>query len=375
MKKILRFILFTLLLVLIPCTPVFAKTVCKIGSKGYSSLQAAANAVKDGQTIKITKAIKAKDRVELPQKGLHITIDFAKKKYTYTGDNYAFGISPSNTVTIKNLNATGNKLFAVGGTLTLQSGKATCQQLAWTDGNTKASLIIQAGTFTGTDDSHQSFIQNNATTKILNGTFKQGIHMDNRENAQLEISGGFFVSSSETQLIWNNGTVTISGGEFYHTNNMALLRNEGKVTITKGHFRGATALRAGGKSTTIIKGGVFDSIDFEPGSTLEISGGSFMNNITVRGTATLNGGTCRYSVFAQNGGSVTINKFTVNQTMIRPTNPEGGNDPCLICDNGGKMVVKGGSFTAPDGIGYRGNITFQVSGDYKKLFKVKTLTN
>ena len=373
MKKILRTILFTMLLVLLSCTSVFAAQVCKIGSIGYSSLQEAVNAVQDGQTIKVTAAIDAKDRVELPQKGLHITIDFAKKKYSYTGDNYAFGISPSNTVTVKNLNATGTKLFQVGGTLTIQSGKATCQQLAWTDGGNKATLTIQGGTFQGTEESKNSLIENNATTKITKGTLKGDIHLHNNQNAQLEISGGLFVNCADAQLIWNGGTVNIKGGEFYHTNGIALLRNDGKATISKGVFRAQTALRAGRNSTTTLKGGTFDYIDFEEGSTLTISGGTFMQSITVRGKATLKGGLCRSNVVAQNGGTVTINKFTVNQTGRHLINQDGQPIPCLGCDDGGKMTVKGGSFISPDGTGYRGKVSFKVSGDYKKLFQVKTL--
>ena len=90
------------------CTPTFAATVCKIGSKGYSSLQAAVDAVKDGQTITVTKAIKTSEMVciESPDTSItNFTIDFKNKKYTYSGYDYAFFLGGTKrTITFKNIN-------------------------------------------------------------------------------------------------------------------------------------------------------------------------------------------------------------------------------------------------------------------------------
>ena len=81
MKKKLSLISLILLLTMLLSTPVLAATVCKIGSKGYSSLQKAVNAAKKGQTIVVTKAITANENVDIQNK--KITIDFSNKKYTY----------------------------------------------------------------------------------------------------------------------------------------------------------------------------------------------------------------------------------------------------------------------------------------------------
>ena len=99
-----------LVLAMLLCMPAMAATVCKIGSKGYGSLQEAINNVKDGQTIKVTKVIKAtemvvtyKDIPNQPRVYPKFTIDFKKKKYTYRGFDYAFRIG-SSAVTFKNIN-------------------------------------------------------------------------------------------------------------------------------------------------------------------------------------------------------------------------------------------------------------------------------
>ena len=112
MKKRLSIIVLALVLTMLLCMPAMAATVCKIGSKGYSSLQKAVSAVKEGQTIKVTKAIKTTDLVmTINAPGNSFTIDFAKKSYTYTGDDFAFGIAPGKSVTIKNMNINATKAF------------------------------------------------------------------------------------------------------------------------------------------------------------------------------------------------------------------------------------------------------------------------
>ena len=67
--------------------------------------------------------------------------------------------------------------------------------------------------------------------------------------------------------------------------------------------------------------------------------------------------------------------MTVDQSSNPPKNA------CLVSlarnDNASKIIVEGGSFISPNGYGYAavkdGQVIFEVSGDYKKLFKVKEL--
>ena len=376
MKKKLSVIGIALFLAVLLSMPAMAASVCKIGSKGYPSLQAAVDAVKDGQTIKVTKAIKATSRVELPQRGLKYTIDFVKKKYMYTGDDYAFGISPGNSITVKNLNLKGSKMFAVGGNLTISSGKATCEQLAWTDGNTKSKLTIKGGTYTHSDALDLVYINNNGTLTIAKGTFKKG-SMANF--GKMTISGGSFHGGGANAIIANSGTLTISDGKFETGAETARCVNNNKtLTIKGGTFTAKDAvINVNEKTTATITGGVFarsSAPSLLVRGTCKVKGGTFGGTIVAEGgKVSITGGNSSGTVNCQDDGKVTISRFTIDQGATpHVLTPLGLYSPCLV-NHGGTFLVKGGSYISPNGYGYHGNITFKVSGDYKKLFAVKTL--
>ena len=401
MKKILSTLLLTLLLALLITTPSYAKgTVCKIGSKGYSSLQAAVDAVKDGQTITVTKAIKATERVQCKVSSKTFTIDFRKKKYTYNGDDCAIGFDLGNSVVVKNMNMTGTNMFQVGGgSLTISSGKATCKHLAdltqhpaaiskltikggtlecagW-DGpgpfimNHGGNIVISKGTFKNADIGN-----NQGTLSIKGGNFKFNrtsltCLIENGENCTAKISGGQFESQGSGSMIWNKGKITISGGTYLSTgSNSNCLGSsdevkDAKMVVTGGTFetRGQFAVYAPNGLT--IKGGTFTG-DINGGGT--ISGGTFKGEVGSFGNAKLilKGGTTTIGVGAHHESSLIIENFTVKQG----NNPKGS---CLSTFNNGKITVKGGKFTSKNGMGYSGNITFTMK-NYKKLFNVKMLT-
>ena len=390
MKKRLTPILLALLLAVLFSTPAFAKTVCKIGSKGYNSLQAAINAVKDGETIKVTKAISTNEMVTCSpsaQNGKYpsYTIDFKNKKYKYTGYEYAFRIRWG-SVKFKNINFILQRGFLYTNNygpsdnkLIIDSGKYTGGALAriddqfadWGDN----ILVINNGTF-NIKDSTTATILNNSVVTINGGKFNN-CRLDNYGTCNLN-NGKWSERvglGAGGVVVWNykDGNITVSGGTYTGNNTFY---NEGNLTFTGGTMNSAGSI-SGGKIT--VKGGTFNKVTLNGVQSNPvvmsingtITGGTFNGAIHCPGgsKATIDGGKCNGYIFAE-GGDITINKMTVNTKST-----DGDNPVCLIA-KGGSIKVNNGSFTCTDGYGYRqengGKVTFGVSNP-ASLFKVKTL--
>ena len=358
MKKRLTVISIALLLTLLLCTPAMAAgTVCKIGSKGYSSLQEAVDNIRDGQTIKVMKAINAEESVRFPEKEIKFTIDFNKKKYTFAGaeGNWAaFFPMPGNTVTVKNLNAsTETTLFSMAGTVIINSGTVSCNQLAAVMGN--GVLKVKGGTYKGL--SNWPFIANHkgGNVQIAKGSFKNKSDIINE--GKVTITGGDFDCEREYQVYNKEGsTLTISGGKFASDKTIVGLQQGSSVTINGGTFSSRQS------DHMVVK--------LEKGSTAKIKGGTFKGMIYTQGKMTITGGKSTSQVCVYEGGSCTINKFTINQ---KPSPASGPADGAMLVNQGGKLTVKGGKFVSRNGYGYSGDVTFSKK-NYKKLFTVKALT-
>jgi hypothetical protein len=94
--------------------------VASIGVYGYTTLQAAINNVKDGETIILQKDISTSDtQIEINNKK-SITIDFNTHKVTFTADTYGFWLQSSDSITFKN-----GFIDTVGGALYLGYYNAT----------------------------------------------------------------------------------------------------------------------------------------------------------------------------------------------------------------------------------------------------------
>ncbi|MBQ1493120.1 MAG: hypothetical protein IIZ39_14290 [Blautia sp.] len=316
----------------------------------------------------MTKAIKATSRV--PKKDLTFTIDFRKKKYSFTvEDNYAFGICPGSHVTVKNLKLTGSRMFDVGGHLIIEGGKADCGRIAWTNGSTNSKLEIKGGSFTQSY-MKESFLQNRGTTQISKGTFYGGL-----ENlGTMSLTGGTFSGGLTCTVYNDNGKEVTIKNATIKSANLRCIQNHGTCTIQSGTFTAdRKVLESYAGSTTNILAGSFtnqnDAILILSGKA-KISGGSFLGGTVVsRAKLTVSGGKFNEALRAEGGSSITIKKCTINQGE-KPIH-EGH---AMLDADGGKITVKGGSFISPNGVGYSGNVVFKVSGDYKKLFHVKTLT-
>ena len=372
--------------------PVMAATkVCKIGKKSYSSLSKAVEAVKNGQTIKVTKAIKTTQHVECDG-GKKFTIDFGKKKYTFSskvadqGSGYAFGIAPGTTVTIKNLNLSSGSAFIVGGTLNILSGKMTSGYIqVRNDGAAPGELNIKGGTFNIKKKADEGpWIENFGIVNISKGTFKGAADLRNQNRT--DISGGSFTYSGGHSILSNSeGTMSITGGTFKSVNDVLVENfNTGTLVIKGGTFTGTNnnLLNGNGEKATVsILGGSFTkknnngpALEFH--SLTKIGGGTFKGGLCFYDQARIVDGKGTHRIIAEKGSYVRIHKFTVDQGKNPPAGPPFSN-ATLLAVNGGKISVRGGSFISKNGTGYDvangGKILFGIK-KWEKLFQVKQLT-
>ena len=360
------------LMALLLCTPVMAKTVCKIGSKGYSSLQEAINNVKDGQTIKVTKSITTDKMVSTweGEKSNRFTIDFRGKKYTYTGtEEVALALipvkgttaeSPAMNVVLKNLN------------MVRKGSEGKVIQTMNYPGPKRMKVTVKSGRVEG----GQIQVHESATVNIKGGTF---------------VNGSFYLGVSPTG---GRGDLNISGGTFQDFR----IHSKGNVTITGGTFTSKDRCIYNEAGGLIIKGGKFTSDHdiigtkeysyshtriyngtFKPGnnspvlSIMEdavgiVNGGTFKGFFYSKGKLTISGGKSTAPVIVDKDGYCLIKKFTIKQD-------DAAENAMLINESDtGKFIVTGGKFVSKNGVGYKGKIIFNTSGDYKKLFDVKKLT-
>ena len=267
-KKILLTILMllTLTFTVSVTTQAASSTVAKIGNKKYTSLQKAINAVKNGQTIKVTKNISTRKffAAEIDKPGMSFTIDFQNHTYKATDKNYLLYIMAGN-VTLKNAKFNGythsRSLIYVqkGAKLTIKNG--TYKKIAIEN---DGFLTINGGTFvegTPGDSGLQDIgiIFSTKSLKITGGTFMG--RTVNCNGGKASITGGTFTYTLNERTIQNSSssTLTISGGKF--TNKYCVLQNSGTLTVTGGTFsstsKGASLIYLKGGSMTKLKGGTF----------------------------------------------------------------------------------------------------------------------
>lgn len=340
MKKMFLAMTVVMLFVLLHTSSVFAATsVAKINGKGYSTLQNAVNAVKKGQTIVVTKDISTRTTVKINRPKVSFSIDFAGKKYAYSGSAAAFQLE--------------------AGTVTFKRGKVASKSYSfYVKPETKA--VINSGTYKG-------YILNNGTLKINKGTFNTlGT-----------------VASNYDETIRNYGTLTIMGGTFTGTKDSAIY-NTKKLIIQGGTFKSTvqqqngayfpTIFNASKTSTAIIyKGTVTGS-----GSCLEnygimtINGGSYrsLKRVTVvnRNKMSINDGTfaaVKGIAAITNHNNMIIKDATVTATVL---NNSSGTD---------SLRIYGGNYKTQDDItlnNYNGT-TYVSGGVFEAVGDVTTLVN
>lgn len=212
------------------------------------------------------------------------------------------------------------------------------------DSGKNVTIDLNGHKLTNTDGQHT--ITNNGTLTITatnGGTVDNVSHaraaLVNKEGATAELNGGSFTRSQE-----NGQSKEDSGGNSYYN-----IQNFGMMTINDG-----VLVKQDGGFSSMVANGYYDGTDKTNTPTLIINGGKFIGGLnTIKnddcGKLTINNG-----VF-ENVEQHAV--FNVNEAEIKGgTYAMDGNDSVLYnrkyndTNDKGLLTVKGGTFTAKDGV-------------------------
>lgn len=209
-KKTWKRLLLALICILMFSIPVSAsaKTVAKIGSKKYSSLEAAIKKVKNGQTIKLQCNVTLKKHLVL-NRNVKYTINLNKKK-----------------ITMKN--CTGIELNK--GKVTLYNGTISTSVGVYV--REKAALTVKKGTFKFT-------FMNYGTMTVSGGTVKYILNAGTLTAKSGKITHGI-MCYSKSRLYVKGGTVTQDSGDF-GSGAITALEGYKVLSVTGGKVKGTTA--------------------------------------------------------------------------------------------------------------------------------------
>lgn len=241
MKAAVRKILCTVILVLammftLSLTTMAAGTVARIGAKGYASLDAALQAVKDHQTIKVMKnlTLPASNSVIASSNADKFTLDLngktlkskssdpivLKGNITLKNGTIKAGVEVSGKtahVTLSNCNITGSKyeLYVTKGNLTIRSGNYRTVVV-----RSNGKLTIRGGSVCNASDlfagGEAIFIQNGTVT-ITGGKIEGGLDPGRSAiccvDGTVLIRGGTVLSKKDSAIYMNSGTLKITGGK------------------------------------------------------------------------------------------------------------------------------------------------------------------
>ena len=174
----------------------------KVGETGYTTLDDAITAAKDGDTVTLLA-----DRTEDVTITTSITLDLGGKTLTNTNaGNATLTVAAGATATVMNGRIDGGT-----GYYNIQNkGTATFEDVTATAGNTDSSMIDNYGDLT-----------------INSGDYSGGLDtIKNEPNAKLTITGGTFTlengnSEGFTGVVFNYRTLSISDGEFIQSDTNA----------------------------------------------------------------------------------------------------------------------------------------------------------
>ena len=351
-----------IMLICLACgSNVYAATVARIGSKSYSSLQSAVNAAKNGQTIKVTKAISAKKKVTVSGKK-SITIDFCNKKYSMTQNDYGFDVTATK-LTVKNIkyhSVTGAFLIGKNSTVVVNNGTVIGQTY------NKGKYILKKGSFEGNgcevdeDSTNSPALKNLGYFEAHNPSFT-GTGRDAIWNFGRAIIYGGTFSTKKSDCIYNasDGVMTINGGTFNHTikdGYSYLMANYGDLVINKGTFKG-TMLNYS-KKRFLINDGVFRSTP------------TYFVLRNIEGNTTITGGsfsTTSANTIYNNSGA----KLTITGGRFETRSEEG----YFALFSEGSITVTGGTFKMNDktqnSIGVKNNSEWYVGSKVNGTVEVK----
>ncbi|MCC8046863.1 MAG: hypothetical protein LIP12_15505 [Clostridiales bacterium] len=228
MKKVRKLLLPLLMAMLVSvlfgsaATAASSGTVAKIGSKKYTSLDAAFKAAKNGETIVLQKNVTYSSILSVSRSGKSITLNLNGYTVTFKKNTYLY--VKKGTVTIKNGTIKQKSAVAVdegvptgvvirtakNGTVKITGGTYTGELLNY------GNMTISGGTFTNVKTAklngsyylYSNLITNKGTMEIKKGTFdKKGV-------TDADVSGNYMSPLDLSKVVENDGTLKISGGSF-----------------------------------------------------------------------------------------------------------------------------------------------------------------
>lgn len=309
-----------------------------IGTTGYATLQAAVNAVEEGQTIRMIRGITLTDAVTIADTNDKSFIIDLNGKTLNSGSRTAILHEGSGTLTIRD------------------------------------SLIDGSGKITGTKRDHLSgIIHQNGGGLIIESGIVENIGETGNENSiyvssgSVTVNGGLVRSVSDASYsIYNagSGNVTVTGGTVQNDNgaNSHAIRSggTGSVIVSGGIVMGVKGFAIGQISSgdVIVSGGRVE------GKRIAISNSASTGKIIISGTPIIRSNSDEYTIRVDNileitGG--TVENINVSGTAIIAASE------AIISIPSGSGIIRGGKRAmnkASDMIGYR-NVLITASTDYE----------
>lgn len=310
MKKTIKIRIISLIIslsIILSMLPISALAVVDgvavIGGNGYDTLQAAFNAVTDGQTIKLLSNIYITNTVtvnEAEGNGKNFTLDL--NGYTIdSGNKSAISHNGYGKMTIADSSGSKN------GKITSSNGDTAYANIGTIRFVGKGSIIMTGGTVENTGQNGTAiyygvaqYNEVNGDIEILGGTLKStdtgGIAIYISSSSNLIVSGAKVQSKGQTiinngvgkisiinnaEIISENSTTISTFGSSYGTEYTALEINSGVVKSTSAD---SGAINTNGSEKIVISGsakvmsnitqGGSATISLSAGSVLEINGGT-----------------------------------------------------------------------------------------------------
>ena len=269
--------------------------VAQIGDVKYATLQAAIDAAKSNQSVRLLKDITLTDRVVVNDPSRSITLNLQGHSITAEGNallnNGKLTIMSTGTAEAgKIVSKTGYAVgVGSGSTLTISSGTLEGREGAVITGTaTGATITIKGGTFIATDNA----------VIAGNGSARDG------EPNKITIKGGTFEGDIVTEgyiacgiyAPWKD-IITVSGGTFNITNGAGIVARAGNVKVTGGTFicgDGQTTGWVGDNKNEVPNAAlVFDAAANYPAKTdasqILVSGGTFSTDPSANGATLATG--------------------------------------------------------------------------------------
>ena len=317
-----------------------ASAVAQIGTRRFTSLNAAFNAVGNKKTIKLLRDVTLQKPINW-EKNKKITVNLNRHKIT-TKKNGQFNISKG-TVTFKNGSMKEKRTAKYGAYSILniyKQGSVFLNNVKYSGhidiggyyyAKKNGSLKIQGGTF---DPVYKSWlISNYGKLEIVNGTFRNQIRDNNygiiRSFGTCTIKGGSFTSEGKGSVVFTSGELdghrgkaSISGGTFKYPSaegnyQYGIVIHEADIKITGGSF--LTPIHIQGGKVTMQGGSVTAAgpavwVDEYYGGKV----GSFsMSKGTVTATGSQNTSVGNETVSTNSGIAISGNNIKItNGTVI-----------------------------------------------------------